>query len=46
MMAGADDQIAFRKTVDGPGEPGMAEVALRLVANWECPLGSPGRPGC
>jgi hypothetical protein len=25
----ADDQIAFRKTVDGPGEPGVAEIALR-----------------
>ena len=25
----ADDQIALRKTVNGPGEPGMAEVALR-----------------
>ena len=25
----ADEQIAFRKTVEGPGEPGVAEVALR-----------------
>jgi hypothetical protein len=24
-----DDQVALRKTVDGPGEPGVAEVALR-----------------
>ena len=26
----AHDQVAFRKTVVGPGEPGVAEVALRL----------------
>jgi hypothetical protein len=25
----ADDQIALRKTVEGPGEPGVAEIALR-----------------
>jgi hypothetical protein len=26
---GADDQITFRKTVEGPGGPGVAEIALR-----------------
>jgi hypothetical protein len=30
MMAGADDQIAFRKTEAGPGGPGVAEIALRF----------------
>jgi hypothetical protein len=25
----ADQQVAFRKTVDGPGGSGVAEVALR-----------------
>ncbi len=25
----ADDQVAFRKTVRGPGGPGVAEIALR-----------------
>jgi len=42
----ADDQVAFRKTDDGPGGPGVAEIALRQVAYWECPPDSPGRPGC
>jgi hypothetical protein len=26
----ADDEVTFRKTVVGPGEPGMAEIALRF----------------
>jgi hypothetical protein len=30
MMAGADDQIAFRKTKAGPGGSGVAEIALRF----------------
>jgi hypothetical protein len=42
----ADDEIAFRKTEDGPGGSGVAEIALRQVAYWECPPDSPGRPGC
>ena len=29
LLASPDDQIAFRKTVAGPGEPGVAEIALR-----------------
>jgi hypothetical protein len=32
MMAGADDQIAFRKTEAGPGGPGVAEIALRFMS--------------
>jgi hypothetical protein len=40
----ADDEIAFRKTEDGPGGPGVAEIALRDVAYWECPPGLLGTP--
>jgi hypothetical protein len=32
---GSDDEVALRKTLDGLGGSGVAEVALRLVANWE-----------
>jgi hypothetical protein len=30
LVAGAQDQITFRKTEAGPGGPGVAEVALRF----------------
>ena len=36
-LVGADDEVALRKTVACPEGSGVAEVALRLVANWECP---------
>ena len=29
-ISGPHDQVAFRKTEAGPGEPGVAEVALRF----------------
>jgi len=38
------DEVAFRESVGRPGGSGVAEVALRLVANWECPPGLPGVP--
>jgi hypothetical protein len=46
QVLAADDEIAFRKTGPGPGGLGVAEIALRQVAYWECLPGPPGRPGC